>query len=474
MSLSRFQTRSRGDDHSAPALHVVTFGCQMNKYDSLLVEGRFVERGWRLTEKMEEADAILFNTCSVRQHAEERVYSWLGELKRLKRARPDLVIGVVGCMAQRAGEEIFSRAGHVDIVCGTRRFPQLPDLIEELWARREREADGSRAGRRLLETDMAGDVRVDRTSEVYAGGTTAYLAVMRGCDLRCTYCIVPSVRGRVRSRELDELVREARWMVEGGARVITLLGQTVNSYGRDLPTLEVGGARRRPILADVLRALQELEGLERVRLITGHPAYLTEALAEAIRDCDKVDRFLPLPAQSGSDEVLRRMRRGYDTDLYRRRVELLRNTVGEIELGSDWIVGFPGETDRDHAATEAFLAEIGFAQNYAFRYDPRPGTPAAAMEDDVPLAVKKERHRSLLEACERVSGERMRAWIGRTVSVFVEGSAGREAGALRGLSRQGLAVSFTGEDAGEDSLVGETARVRIEGAGSFGLTGILD
>lgn len=467
MSLPRFQSRSRGDDATAPALHVVTFGCQMNKYDSLLVEGRFVERGWRMTDEMEEADAILFNTCSVRQHAEERVYSWLGELKRLKVERPEVVIGVIGCMAQRAQEEIFSRAVHVDLVCGTRRFPELPDMVEALRAGGEGEEPGRKRGRHLLETDMGGDVGVDRTTEAYPGDLSAYLAVMRGCDLHCTYCIVPSVRGRVRSREIDELVREARWMVEGGARVITLLGQTVNSYGRDLsPSTTPHGKRRRPALADVLRALQDLEGLQRIRMVTGHPVYVTEDLAAAMRDCDKVDRFLPLPAQSGSDDVLRRMKRGYDTELYRRRVALLREAVEDVEIGSDWIVGFPGETDEDHAATEAFLAEMGFVQNFAFRYDPRPGTPAAELVDDVPLEVKKARHRSLLEECARVSRERMRGWIGREVSTFVEAALPDRPDRLRGITAHGLTVSF----AGAERLVGTTVSLRIEDAGPYGLT----
>ena len=328
----------------------------MNKYDSLLAEGRFLAEGYRLTDEMEDADVVLFNTCSVRDHAEERVFSWLGELRGLRARRPDLVVGVMGCMAQRKEDGVFARTDHVDLVCGTRRFQHLPALVEEVRARRSNGGDGRPA--RVLDVDMAGDVRVDRSDEPYTGGLLGYLAVMRGCDLNCTFCIVPTVRGRVKSRPIEELVREARWMVAGGARVITLLGQTVDAYGEDLeapPNGTGSGRQGRPALADLLRALQEVRGLERIRLVTLHPAYVTPALARAIAECPKVDRFLPLPAQSGSDAVLRRMRRGYTTDLYRSRIETLRAEVPDIELGSDWIVGFPGETEEDFERTLAFL-----------------------------------------------------------------------------------------------------------------------
>lgn len=473
MTLPRVSTRPGpgGASQQAldrPAVHVVTFGCQMNKYDSLLVEGRFVAGGYRLTERLEEADVLLFNTCSVREHAEERVYSWLGELKNAKQARPDLVIGVLGCMAQRVEDDLFARAGHVDVVVGTREIQRLPELVDEVRARRA-EAPERRAPVRLLATDMAGEVRVERSDEVYAGGLVGYLAVMRGCDLNCTFCIVPTVRGRVQSRPIDELVREARWMVAGGARVITLLGQTVDAYGEDLPSAGPGqagtGRQGRPSLADLLRALQEVEGLERIRLITLHPAYVTRALAEAIRDCDKVDRFLPLPAQSGSDRVLRAMKRGYTTDLYRSRVELLRSVVPDLELGSDWIVGFPGEREEDFARTEAFLEEVGFVQNYVFKYDPRPGTKAFELADDVPAALKKERNNRLLATGERVALARMRAWIGRPVEVLLEEPSPRREGFLKGRTAHNLPVSLPGEP----REVGTRVTARVAEASAYGL-----
>lgn len=456
-------------DAGAGRLHVVTFGCQMNKYDSELVEGRFKKRGWTTTPDLDSADLILFNTCSVREHAEERVFSWLGELKRARDTRPDLVVGVMGCMAQRIEEEIGRRAGHVDLVVGTRAFQRLPELVDEL---RERRAEGRVERLSALEMDTRPDVaRLDQT---WSGGREGYIAVMRGCDLNCTFCIVPTVRGRVLSRPLSEVVDEARWMVDQGAKVVTLLGQTVNSYGEDLPAPGPGeprglGRQGRTGLADLLRALQELEGLERVRLITLHPAYVTEELARAIADCDKVERFLPLPAQSGSDDVLRRMKRGYTTDLYRRRTELLRAHVPDIELGSDWIVGFPGESDADFAASEAFLAEQRFLVNYVFQYDPRPSTSAADLVDDVAREAKKARNHALLRAGEASSLARHRAWIGRTLDVLVESEHEKRPGQLRGKSLHGMTVSFPGDA----TLVGSRVAVTAEDASPYGLSGAL-
>jgi len=465
MTSPRVQTRaSEASDPTAPGVHVVTFGCQMNKYDSLLVEGRFTSQGYRLVEDPGEADVILFNTCSVREHAEERVYSWLGELRQAKERRPGLVVGVMGCLAQRAEGEVFTRANHVDLVCGTRKLHRLPELVAEV--RRRRGQGLAPREQRLLEVGMDEEVAVERGDETYTGGLCGYLTVMRGCDLNCTFCIVPRVRGRVQSRSQDDLLREARWMVSGGARVITLLGQTVNAYGEDLPAADGRGRRGRPGLADLLHALQELEGLERIRLVTLHPSYLDEELARAIAACDKVDRFLPLPAQAGSDSVLRRMRRGYTSELYRERLALLRAHVPDAELGSDWIVGFPGETESDFEATLAFLSEIGSVQNYVFQYSPRPGTRAFELADDVPLEEKKRRNAELLRRSEQVALARHQRWIGQDVSVFVE-ELRDEPGTCKGRTTSYLPVSFSASSA----RPGRLARVRIEEVSAFGLWG---
>ncbi len=464
-------SRRDADAASAKKLHVVTFGCQMNKYDSELVEGRFRKSGYVTTDRMDEADVILFNTCSVRDHAEERTWSWVGELKQAKQARPDLVVGIMGCMAQRVEQEVFRRAGHVDLVVGTRQFHLLPELVQELEARRA-EPDRFRAkDLRLLATDMAEDVPVDRSGETYTGGLHAHLAVMRGCDLSCTYCVVPKTRGGVRSRPIDELVAEARWYVAQGVRVITLLGQTVNSYGEDFAPpgpseVRWTGRQGRPGLADLLRALQEIDGLQRIRLITLHPSYVTRALAEAIRDCDKVDRFLPLPAQAGSDETLRRMKRGYTLDLYRERVALLREVLPDIELGSDWIVGFCGETDADFEGSLAFLEEQGFVVNYIFKYSPRPDTRAAERyADDITEEQKKQRHRRLLEVAERTQRARLQRYLGQRVAVFVESVSERDGRLLLGRTHHGLPVSLQGPA----ELVGSSVTVEVLETTAYGM-----
>ena len=479
MSISRHQSKTapRGQEApSGPKLHIVTFGCQMNKYDSTLVEGKFAKKGYRTTDTAEDADVLLFNTCSVRDHAEERTWSWIGELKKLKKKRPEMVVGVMGCMVQRVEKEVFKRAGHVDLVAGTRQFHHLPRMVEDLLERRQTPGMLPKE-MRMLQTDMGQDVEFEREGTEYTGGLHAYIAVMRGCDLNCTYCIVPTTRGRVRSRSIEELAKEAEWLVGQGVKVLTLLGQTINSYGEDFPVPEKGqvenrgtGRQGRPSLGDLLRRLQQVEGLQRIRLITLHPAYLTRALAEAIRDCDKVDRFLPLPAQAGSDDLLKRMKRGYTLDLYRKRVDLLREIVPDVELGSDWIVGFCGETEEEFQGSLDFLEEQEFLVNYIFKYDPRPGTRAEGeREDDVPEAVKKERNQRLLQASERTQRRRLARYLEKTVQVMVESVSNRDATVLLGRTTQGMPISFVGSE----DLVGTMAQVQVQENSAYGLTGAL-
>ncbi len=478
MSISRHLSPATGDtqvsDPNAPKLHIVTFGCQMNKYDSSLVEGRFMGTGYATTDQADEADVILFNTCSVRDHAEERTWSWIGELKKLKEKRPDLVVGVMGCMAQRVEKEVFRRAGHVDLVAGTRQFQNLPRMVADLLERRQKPGMVPKE-MRLLATEMGDDVQVDREGSTYTGGSHAYLAIMRGCDLNCTYCIVPTTRGRVRSRTIDDLEKEARWLVDQGVQVLTLLGQTVNSFGEDFARPEAGepkgtGRQGRPSLADLLRRLQEIDGLERIRLITLHPSYLTPALGEALRDCDKVDRYLPLPAQAGNDDLLKRMKRGYTLDLYRRRVDVLRELVPDVELGSDWIVGFCGETEEEFQGSIDFLEEQQFLVNYIFKYDPRPGTRAEGERlDDVATAIKKERNQRLLQAAERVQRARFARYQGQQVDAWVDSVSERDNRILLGRTRQGMAVSFPGDP----SLVGTMAQVSIAETTAYGMGGSL-
>jgi tRNA-2-methylthio-N6-dimethylallyladenosine synthase len=427
----------------------------MNKYDSELLAGRLARKGYAPADDPENADVVALNTCAVRGGAEDRVYGRLGELKRLKRKNPNLVIAVLGCQAQREGAELLRRAPHVDLVVGTREFPRLPELVERV-----------RGGERpIVAIDEATTVRVER-EERPDRSPSAYIAVMRGCDLNCTFCVVPKTRGRVRSRPIEEIVEEAQWLVADGVREIVLLGQTVNSYGYDLANpLEAKGPDA-PRLANLLRRLGQMPGLARIRLVTNHAAYLDEPLIAALAEVESAMPFLPVPAQHGSDAILREMRRGYTTDLYRRRIDLLRSRVPRIELSSDWIVGFPGETDADFEKSCDFLREIGFAQNFIFKYSPRPDT-AAFDRPALDEAIVSRRHARLTEVADEIQAARWRRYVGTTRPVLAEKPSSRE-GKLVGRTPENLEVTFPAEPA----LVGEIVDVKIDFASAHGARGV--
>ena len=404
MSSSISQTRS-----DARSFHLRVFGCQMNFYDGELMRASLMGRGYTEAASPDQADVVLFHTCSVREGAEERVHGLLGELRRAKRERPDLVIGVIGCMADREGRELFDREPHVDIVCGSRHFPQLDSFIDRVLGGEERVCE-------LGDAHSAVDAPV-RDLSGRPEHWSAHVAVMRGCDLNCTYCIVPSVRGRVESRPLVEIVDEVKRLVDQGVTEVHLLGQTVDSYGRDLPSSE------RPSLARLLDELAPIDDLLRLRMITLHPSYVDAELADAMARSPQFMRFLPIPLQAGSDRVLKAMKRGYNTSLYRKRVDLLRERMPDLELISDWIVGFPGETDEDYLESERMLREIGFLQSYVFQYSPRPGTRAYEVEDDVPTAVKKERNNRLLALQREVAYAKSPGLVGQTTTTMLEQGA---------------------------------------------------
>ena len=408
----------------ARSFHLRVFGCQMNFYDGELIRAAFLRRGYVEAAAADQADVVLFHTCSVREHAEERVHGLLGEWKRYKKARPGLVIGVIGCMAEREGRALFEREPHVDIVCGTRHFPALPDHVARVLGGEQR----------VLELGEA-PVKVDLPVRDLGGrarGHSAQVAVMRGCDLNCSFCIVPFTRGRVESRPPAEVVDECRRLAGDGVTEISLLGQTIDAYGADL-----GRKGSRPQLGHLLDLLAEVPGLLRVKLITLHPAYVDRELAAAMARSPQFYRFLPLPLQSGSDAVLRRMRRGYTLDLYRRRVELLRAALPDLELCSDWIVGFPGESEADFAASAGALREFGFLQSFVFQYSPRPGTAAYELPDDVPAAVKGARNRALLDLQHEVARTRTQRMVGRPGRVLLEGPAEDAAGCWHGRTDNG-------------------------------------
>ena len=427
------------------------FGCQMNKLDAELALSALRRAGYEEAATPEEADVVLYNTCSVRAHAEERVYSNVGKLKSLKRRKPRLVIGILGCMAQKDREKIFERLPHVDLVCGTREFPRIAELIEEA-----RRAD------RVLACSQDAAVSEAREISVRPDRRRAFLGIMRGCDNYCAYCVVPYVRGPEISRPVAEVVDEAKRLADDGCREITLLGQNVNSYGKSfIPPAHA--------LADLLARLDRIAGLARVRFVTSHPKDMSREILEAVRDLPTVCEHLHMPAQSGSDRVLAAMNRRYTARGYRDLVALARELVPGIAVASDFIVGFPGETEAEFDETAALVRDVRFQGAFVFKYSTRPGTAAAKLADDVPWEEKRRRNMALLEIQSAIQLEENRKFIGQEVEVLVEGRSHRDAARLTGRLRTNQIVVFEGPEA----LAGELVRVRIESATPLTLAGSL-
>lgn len=432
-------------------LHLITYGCQMNEYDSERVAGLLKQERYELTDRPEDADLILVNTCSIREKAEDKVFSQLGALKQLKRRRPDLTIGVMGCMAQLQKGRIQERAPHVDLVFGSPAIARVGELVERARARRGP----------VLETGEGALVKITARPE---GGSRlkAFVTVMEGCDKYCTFCVVPTTRGRERSHAPEVIVDEIGGLVAAGCREVTLLGQTVNAYGRDLsPPTD---------LAALLERVDDIDGLERIRFTTSNPYNLTPRLIRAIRDVPKVCEYLHLPLQSGSDRVLERMNRGYTRARYLELIAELQETVPDLALSTDLIVGFPGETEEDFAKTMEMVERVGYDNVFAFRYSRRPGTPAAEMPDQVPEEVKAERNTRLLEVTTRAAAARSRRLEGRTLPVLVDGASRKDPREAAGRTRCNRVVNF---DTGGRDLLGRVVDVRIARALPHSLRGEL-
>ncbi|MEK7385586.1 MAG: tRNA (N6-isopentenyl adenosine(37)-C2)-methylthiotransferase MiaB [candidate division NC10 bacterium] len=420
-------------------LHLITYGCQMNEYDSERVAGLLRGERYELTDDEAQADLILLNTCAIREKAEAKVFSKLGELRALKARKPNLVIGVMGCMAQLHQETIQKRAPQVDLVFGSPAIGRVAELVDRV--RRE--------GRPVLETGEGPLVKITARPPA-ARRLKAFVTVMEGCEKCCTFCVVPKTRGRERSHPLEAIVAEVRSLAAEGCREVTLLGQTVNAYGRDLtPPTD---------LAELMARVSDVDSIERIRFTTSNPYNLTPKLIRALRDLPKVCEYFHLPLQSGSNRVLGRMNRGYTREGYLELVDRLRDAVPEMAFSTDLIVGFPGETEADFAATLDMVERVGYDNVFAFRYSRRPGTPAAAMPDQVSDDVKASRNTRLLEVVNRVTAARSRRFTGRTVDVLVDGTSRKNAGELAGRTRCNRVVNFDGQ--GRVS-VGDLACVRV-------------
>ena len=422
-----------------PKLHLITYGCQMNEYDSERVAGLLKADHYELCDKPEDADLILLNTCSIREKAEDKVFSQLGALKGLKKARPDLVIGVMGCMAQLQQGRIQERAPYVDLVFGSPAIARVGQLVG-----RVRQGE-----RQVLDTGEGALVKLTAKPDA-ASRLKAFVTVMEGCEKHCTFCVVPVTRGRERSHAPAAIVDEIRGLAASGCREVTLLGQTVNAYGRDLdPPTD---------LASLLELVDGVGGIERIRFTTSNPYNLTTRLIRAIRDVPKVVEYLHLPVQSGSDRILARMHRGYTVARYLELIDEIKATVPDIALSTDIIVGFPGETDADFAATVDVVERVAYDNAFVFRYSRRPGTPAADMSDQVSDAVKAERNAVLLEVSGRVAAQQSRRLAGRVLPVLVDGVSRKDAREASGRTRCNRVVNF---DARGRGLLGAVVPVQI-------------
>ena len=434
-----------------PKLHLITYGCQMNEYDSERVAGLLKADQYELCDKPEDADLILLNTCSIREKAEDKVFSQLGVLKGLKKARPDLVIGVMGCMAQLQQGRIQERAPYVDLVFGSPAIARVGQLVG-----RVRQGE-----RQVLDTGEGALVKLTAKPDA-ASRLKAFVTVMEGCEKHCTFCVVPVTRGRERSHAPDAIVEEIRGLAASGCREVTLLGQTVNAYGRDLdPPTD---------LASLLELVDGVEGIERIRFTTSNPYNLTTRLIRAIRDVPKVVEYLHLPVQSGSDRILARMHRGYTVARYLELIDEIKETVPDIALSTDIIVGFPGETDADFAATVDIVERVAYDNAFVFRYSRRPGTPAADMSDQVPDAVKAARNAVLLEVSGRVAAQQSRRLAGRVLPVLVDGVSRKDAREASGRTRCNRVVNFDAQGRG---LLGTVVPVQITEALPHSLRGAL-
>ena len=471
---------------NAGTLYIETMGCQMNVLDSELVLGQLRARGYTPTREMASADVVLVNTCSVRRHAEDKALSHLGALKKPKRCNPAMIVGVIGCMAERDPEGILAKMPHVDLVCGPGELNKIPALIDEVRRTRRKAIALSQSMsrrstplQRALEYDSVEALDLSRSACLNGAVLQPYIRVQRGCDNFCTFCVVPFTRGAERSRPPRQIVDEAGMLVDRGAKEITLLGQTVNSYVHK----ENG---RTVVFSELLARLNQVAGLQRIRFTTNYPGDFGDDILEAMRDLPKVCEYLHLPAQSGNDAVLKRMRRQYTTAEYYDLIERARELVPGLTIASDFIVGFCGETDREFADSAAMVQRCAFKNIFVFKYSQRPGTVAARRNgDDVPEQVKRDRNHELLRLQESISLRANRELIGRTVEVLVEGYSKRaikrqeagqsrgqevnpaEAGQLVGRTRNDRIVVFTGDS----RLIGRFVGVRIEAATALTLHG---
>lgn len=435
-------------------LYIQTYGCQMNHHDSQRIARILSGINYSPTDDVEKADLIILNTCSVRDKAEQKVYSALGRWRELKEKKKGLIIGVAGCVAQQEGEDLLRRVPHLDLVLGTHNIHKLVHMLREVES----------LGARPVEIAFYREpfYMEEADGKPSAHGPTAFVTIMQGCNKVCSFCVVPYVRGKEISRPSEAILAEIRDLVRQGIREVMLLGQNVNSYGKD--------GRGDATFPQLLAKVNRIDGLERIRFTTSHPQDLSAELVEAYATLEKLCEHLHLPVQSGSDAVLRRMRRGYSRGEYLERIKQLRDRCPDVALSTDFIVGFPGETEREFADTLEIMYEVGYDESFAFAYSPRPQTVSAKLyADDVPADVKKERLGRVLALQREISLRKNRRKIGCMDEILVEGASKLGRGQIMGRTRTNRIVNVTGTE----ELIGEFLHAKITGATANSLLGEL-
>ncbi|MDG6896938.1 tRNA (N6-isopentenyl adenosine(37)-C2)-methylthiotransferase MiaB [Actinobacillus delphinicola] len=422
-------------------LHIKTWGCQMNEYDSSKMADLLLNtHGLELTENPEEADVLLLNTCSIREKAQEKVFHQLGRWKELKKQNPKLVIGVGGCVASQEGEHIRQRAPYVDVIFGPQTLHRLPEMINQIRG-------GSRS---VIDISFPEIEKFDRLPEPRAEGATAFVSIMEGCNKYCTYCIVPYTRGEEVSRPVDDILFEVAQLAAQGVREVNLLGQNVNAYRATFD----GGICS---FAELLRLVASIDGIDRLRFTTSHPIEFTDDIIDVYRDTPELVSFLHLPVQAGSDRILNLMKRGHTALEYKSIIRKLRKVRPNIQISSDFIVGFPGETEQDFEDTMNLIAQVNFDMSYSFIYSARPGTPAADMPDDVDEEVKKQRLYLLQQRINNQAAQFSRAMLGTEQRVLVEGPSKKDIMELTGRTENNRIVNFVGTP----DMIGKFVDIKI-------------
>ena len=447
-----------------PKVYLKTYGCQMNERDSEQVSRMLIARGYEMTPDAAGADVVLLNTCSVRDLAEQKALGKMGLLGRMRANKPEMVFGFLGCMAQSRGEELVRDIGHVDLVVGTQKFHKVADYVDELVQRkiamRERLMDDARFS--IVDVDEeAGSQETIREHVLKEKQATAFVSIMQGCNMHCTFCIVPSTRGAERSRRIEEVVAEVRTLVERGVKEVTLLGQIVNLFGRH----EFETRDGKSPFVQLLDAVHEVEGLRRLRFTSPHPIGFKQDLIDAFARLPKLMPHVHLPMQSGSDRMLKAMHRAYNAEKYFALTEKLRVARPDIAMTTDVIVGFPGETEEDHAATCAMLERVGFDNAFVFRYSKRRDTPAAELGEQLPESVKESRNQDVLRIIDRWAIQKGEALVGQRVEILCEGLSKTNEERLMGRSPGNKIVIFEGGE----RHIGEVFEVEIEHSSGFSL-----